>query len=463
MTAATILVVDDEPDIRESVKDILEDEGYVVVLAEHAQAAREARRVRRPDLILLDVWMPDLDGVSLLREWSERGGLPCPVVMMSGHGTVETAVEATRLGAYDFIEKPISLAKLLLTLERALEAGRLRLENEGLKRQLPNLPEPVGGSRAMQALKQQLERVAQSEAPVLIQGEAGTGKETLARFLHARGTRRAGPFVRVAASALPRERAFVVLSGSEEGENVTYGLLDQAQGGVLYIDAITELESSAQQALAAALEAGSFVREGGGTTVQLDVRVIASSYRDLESEVRHVRFREDLYYQLSVLPVAVPPLRERIDDVPELLEYFADYVCTRDGLPYRRFSVAAQNRLRQHGWPGNLRELRNLVQRLLILGGQGDIEVAEVEQLLGGSLAPPRPARGGEEFAIDYHLPLREARDAFERTYLLQLLKQAAGSVGKLATLAGMERTHLYRKLRDLGIDIKNASREGSR
>jgi DNA-binding NtrC family response regulator len=458
MTGATILVVDDEPDIREAVKDILEDEGYRVVTAENAAAAREARRTRRPDLTLLDVWMPDVDGISLLREWNERGGLPGPVVMMSGHGTIETAVEATRLGAWDFVEKPIAMAKLLLTLRRALESSRLQQENEGLKRQLPQLPEPVGISRPMQALKAQLERVAAADAPVLIQGEPGTGKETLARHVHARGARREGPFVRVAISALPKASTLAALTGREDEHGVGYGFFDQAQGGTLYLDGIAALDTEAQPELAAILEARSFVRAGGKAPIALELRVIAASHGDLEAEVRAGTFREDLYYQLNVLPLAVPSLRERVDDVPELLGYFADTFAARDNLPYRRFSVAAQNRLRQHAWPGNLRELRNLVQRLLILGGSGDIDVAEVDAVLGPSLAPPRATagRGSEPFAIDYTQPLREARDAFERAYLTQLLKQADGSVGRLAIMAGMERTHLYRKLRDLGIDIKS-------
>ena len=462
MPGSTILVVDDEPDIRETVREILVDEGHQVIVAENAAAAREARRARRPDVVLLDVWMPDTDGISLLREWLERGGLPCPVVMMSGHGTIETAVEATRLGAYDFIEKPISLAKLLLTLNRALEAGRLQRENEGLKRQLPPLPEPIGTSRAMAALKAQLDRAAGADAPVLIEGEPGTGKETLARYLHARGSRREGPFVRIAASALPRQRAIVAFTGSEDGERVTEGVLGEARGGTLYLDGVAELEPEAQRELAAILEARSYVRAGGSAPQALDLRVVAASHKPLDAEVRAGRLREDLAYQLNVLPLSVPRLRERADDVPELLAYFAEYFAARDNLPYRRFTTAALNRLRQHGWPGNLRELRNLVQRLLILGVSGDIEPAEIEPLLAGSLAPQRAARGGSEFAIDLSLPLRESRDAFERAYLGQLLKQAEGSVGKLAIMAGMERTHLYRKLRDLGIDIKNERQGGT-
>ena len=458
MASATILVVDDEPDIRESVKDILEDEGYEVVTAENAAAAREARRARRPDAILLDVWMPDEDGVSLLREWSERGGLPCPVVMMSGHGTIETAVEATRHGAWDFVEKPISLAKLLLTLKRALEAGRLRDENATLRAQV-DVPSAglVGSGRAMAALKAQLERVAAAEAPVLVQGEPGTGRETIARFLHARGPRRDGPFVRVSVSVLPRQNAAALVFGAERDGEVSYGYLDQAQRGLLYIEGVTDLDPETQRRLAAALETGSYTREGGAAPIPLDLRVVAATSGDLEPEVRADRFRQDLYFQLSVLPIMVPPLRERLDDLPELVDHFAEFFATRDQLPYRRFTLAAKNRLRQHRWPGNLRELRNLVQRLLILGQGGDVEAPEVERVLGAALAPPRSLRvePGVVFEIDYDKPLREARDDFERAYLGHLLKQAEGSVGKLSQLCGMERTHLYRKLRDLGIEIR--------
>ncbi len=462
MTQQTILVVDDEPDIREAVKDILVDEGYAVVLADNAEAARQARRARRPDAILLDIWMPDTDGISLLREWQARGGVGCPVLMMSGHGTIETAIEATRLGAWDFVEKPLSLAKLLLTLRRALEAGQLRAENEGLRRQLaPVSSAPVGNSRAMAALKAQLERAAPSNAPVLIRGEPGTGRETVARWLHAQGARRGGPFVRVAANALPRGRMGGALFGSEDQSGVSYGLVDQAQGGFLYLDGVAELDTETQRDLAAALETGAFRRNGGAAAVPLDLRVVAAVDGDPADAVRGGRLREDLYYQLNVLPLAVPALRERADDVPDLVDYFADYFASRDGLGWRRFTVAAQNRLRQHAWPGNLRELRNLVQRALILGGAGDVDVAEVEQLLGATVtAAPAPSGAvGTPFALDLSRPLREARDEFERAYLTGLLRQADGSVGRLAILSGMERTHLYRKLRDLGIDIRSVSK----
>ncbi len=458
MAQANILVVDDEPDIRELIRDILEDEGYAVATAADAREAREVRRAVRPDAILLDVWMPDTDGVSLLREWNEAGGLPCPVVMMSGHANIETAVEATRLGAYDFIEKPLSMAKLLLIIGRALEAARLKRENEGLRGQLAGIAEPLGTSPLMASLRGQLERVSTVDAPLLLLGESGTGKQTLARWLHARGPRSAAPFVVWSLATTPHDKQHGALFGTRSDAGTTPGLLDEAGTGSVFLNDIAELTPDAQRDLSSAIDHGNFVRSGGGETAPMTARIIAATARDLAGEVRAGRFREDLYFQLHGLPIDVPPLRARPEDVSTLLAHFADYFSNRDGLPYRRFATGAQNRLRQHAWPGNLRELRNLVQRLLVLGGSGDIELAEVERALGQATqtrVTPDAGAGAATFAIDYALPLREARDAFEHAYLTQLLRQADGSVGKLATLTGMERTHLYRKLRDLGIDPK--------
>ncbi|MCB1628896.1 MAG: sigma-54-dependent Fis family transcriptional regulator [Xanthomonadales bacterium] len=453
MAKAHILVVDDEPDIRSLVQEILEDEGYAVRSAEGAEPARKAIRSERPDLVLLDVWMPDADGISLLKEWQGQG-LDMTVVMMSGHGTVETAVEATRLGALDFLEKPLSLAKLLVTVERSLDHTRVRRENEGLKRQRSVPLEPVGSSQAMQQLRAQAERLAAHDTPVLLLGEAGSGKATLARYLHARSTRRDGAFVECQPAAIERDGQAVTLFGSEEGGQVRYGLLEQARAGSLYLDEITELCLEVQKRLASALSRQAYSRMGGAAPLELSTRVIASSSQDLERALASGQLDEELYYQLKVVPLKVPPLRERPEDVSELLAFHADWYHQQERLPYRRFSIAAQNRLRQHPWPGNVRELSNLVQRLLIMGSSAEVDAAEADQALG-SAPPPRPV-GDEGFPLDLNMPLREAREQFEREYLLRQLKAAQGSVGKLARLVGLERTHLYRKLRSLGVELKD-------
>ena len=380
MTSRHILVVDDEPDIRNLVHEILEDEGYSVTTAEGGEAARKACRVRRPDLILLDIWMQDVDGITLLREWAENGELPCPVVMMSGHGTVETAVEATRLGAYDFIEKPISLAKLLLTVERAFESDRLQRENVDLREHGRPVIMPIGKSEVMDKLRQQARRIAQHNSGVLISGEAGSGKDTFARYIHEQSARREGPFVEIAVGSITKENSAAELFGSEEGQAVHYGRLEQANGGTLCIGDIADMDMQTQTRLLSVLQTNSFVRLGGNEDVEVDLRIIATTQRNLEQEVAEGRFRDDLFYHLNVVPLHIPALREHADDVHELLNFYIDHLVTHERLSYRHFSVAAQNRLRGYGWPGNIRELRNLVQRLLILGTGEEIEADEVER-----------------------------------------------------------------------------------
>lgn len=452
MSATNILVVDDEPDIRGLVQEILEDEGYRVTVAENGEAARLALRERRPDLILLDIWMPDLDGISLLKAWSEDDGLPCPVIMMSGHGTVETAVEATRLGAYDFLEKPLSMAKLLLTVERALEAEKLQQENIGLKRRTPLVQEPVGRSASMQRLREQVKRIAQHDTWVLITGEAGSGRETFARYLHSQSARRERPFVDVSVASLAGGNAARELFGAEEGGNTHYGSLETAAGGTLLMDEVADMDLDAQSLLLGALDSGSFLRVGGAEPVAIDVRIVAVTQRNLEEEVRAGRFREDLFYHLNVVPLNIPALRDHAEDVPDLLNFYLDYFASHEKLPYRRFSVGAQNFLRNYGWSGNVRELKNLVQRVLILGAGDEITQKEVESALG---APP-PSQGQPlEGLVSFDQPLRQAREQFEKAYLDYQLEKHTGNVSKMAKEAGMERTHLYRKLRSLGVEIK--------
>ncbi len=457
-SAPYILVVDDEPDIRHLVQEILEDEGYEVSVAENGEAARAAHRQRRPDLVLLDIWMPDLDGISLLKEWAEDGQLPMPVLMMSGHGTVETAVEATRLGAYDFIEKPLSLAKLLLTIEHALETDQLQQENRGLLSQTVAIKEPIGKSALMQGLREQLQQVAEHDSWVLLDGEPGCGMNVAARYLHAMSKRSARRLIEVNLGALSEKHSARELFGYEEGEKVHYGLLEQANGGSLLLYDIAEMDPDTQRLLHSALSAKTFLRIGGQEPVQMHARIIAASSHDLQQQVASNHFRKDLYYQLNVVPIHIPPLREHREDIPELLTYFSHYFIDHENLPYRHFSLAAQNRLRNYPWPGNIRELMNLVQRLLIISKGEEVTLEDVEMALGNPL-PATPASNADHANTevdDFNRPLREAREEFERRYLRHQLGLNNGNVSKVAQIAGLERTHLYRKLRALGIDPKD-------
>ncbi|MDX1592714.1 MAG: sigma-54 dependent transcriptional regulator [Gammaproteobacteria bacterium] len=457
MSKPHILVIDDEPAIRELVEEILADEGYEVATAEGGDAARHAMRNRRPDLALLDIWMPDLDGISLLKEWSRDGALPCPVIMISGHGTVETAVEATRLGAYDFIEKPLSMAKLLVTVDRALQADRLERENVDLRKHEPALPAPIGRSPVMQRLREQVKRIAAHDSWVLITGEAGSGKEVFARYLHDCSPRRERAFVNVGVGAIAGENAAVELFGSEGTDGtVHYGRLEQANGGTLFLDEVADMASETQTRLLSAFETRAVTRVGGSEPVPIDVRIAAASRANLEQLVKEGRFREDLFYHLNVVPVYVPPLREHREDVPDLLTFYVDHFVEREGLAYRHFAVGAQNRLLHYDWPGNVHELKNLVQRLLILGTQEEITADEVEATLTTAATQ---ASAPSDVGLPLDLPLREAREQFERVYLQHQLRECGGNVSRLAERVGMERTHLYRKLRALGIETKRAGK----
>ncbi|MCI0401386.1 MAG: sigma-54 dependent transcriptional regulator [Gammaproteobacteria bacterium] len=450
MSPDYILVVDDEPDIRSLVKEILEDEGFAVSVAENGEQCRHAWRTRRPDLVLLDIWMPDVDGITLLKEWTEDGGLDIPVIMMSGHGSVETAVEATRLGAYDFIEKPLSLAKLLLTVRRALEATSLQRENIRLRHHAQPISEPIGKSVSTQRLREQVKRIAHHNTSVLITGESGSGKELVARYLHANSNRSEAPFIAVGVAGLGGGNAATELFGGEKDGKVHFGYLEQAHAGTLFVKEIADIDLNLQARFLGVINHHAFSRVGGLEPVATDVRIVAAASCNLDDEVRAGRFREDLYYHLNVVPIRVPPLREHYEDVPELLDFYVNNFAAQEGLPYRRFTVAAQNRLRSYSWPGNVRELKNLVQRLLILGNGGDIGIDELEGALG---MPPRLAT--YDTLPGFNLPLREAREQFERAYLKYQLREAGGSVSKVASKINVERTHLYRKLRLLGIDVK--------
>ncbi|MGR9114662.1 MAG: sigma-54-dependent transcriptional regulator [Gammaproteobacteria bacterium] len=448
---AQILVVDDEPDIRRLVYEILEDEGYRVCMAENASQARDLKKTREPDLILLDIWMPDTDGITLLKEWVAEDPKMCPVVMMSGHGSVESAVEATRLGAYDYLEKPLSLAKLLLIVERALESGLLLAEPGGQKQQPVTDIEPVGKSAVVARTKEQLKRLAQHDARILFVGDAGVGKELYARYLHSHSVRRDRPFIDVAVGSLSPANSAVEFFGKEEGGKTFPGLLEQAHGGTLFLSEIAGMDKESQSRLVSALESSAFLRIGGVESVRVDVRVIASTRIPLEDEVKAGRFRQDLYYLLNEVTLDIPPLREHSEDIPALLNFYVDYFVSQEKLPFRKFSMAAQNFLRNYIWPGNVRELKNLVQRLMILGVGDDIELEEVKAALGAVAEPVVNASSVPEF---YNLPLKEAREHFEKAYLEYHFEKTGGSVAKLAAAIGMERTHLYRKLHALNIKL---------
>ena len=441
MKNARILVVDDESNIRQLLEEILSEEGYEVTTAEDAKAARAARAEHNFDLILLDIWMPDTDGISLLKEWSEEGGFG-PVVVMSGHGTVDTAVEATRLGALDFIEKPVSLAKLLRTVEKALAEKRAAEPRRTL---VPPMLAPVGKSETMRALRDQVERIAHHDAHTLLTGEPGSGREAFARYLASLTNRASGPFVIVMGGGLDDTDGSELFLGNGQGPSA----LERAEGGILFINEVCDMSAATQQTLFAVLEQGSYRPTGSSEDRELNLRILSSAPSGFEQESDE--FRMELLSHLSAAVIRIPPLREYSEDVPELLRYYVDLLVDSENLPFRRFGVAAQNRLRNYPWPGNIRELKNIVSRLLILGAEEEITLAEVETQLA-FVAPTNEPLVKQDLLS---MPLREAREHFERAYLQQQLILCGGKVGQLAKRVGMERTHLYRKLRSLGVDFR--------
>ncbi len=454
MSTPHVLVVDDEADIRTLIKDILTDEGYEVTNAGDAAEARAARQDGQFDLILLDIWMPDTDGISLRREWSAQGDLDCPVVIMSGHGTVDTAVEATRLGAFDFVEKPLSIAKLLRTVERALEAAKR--QSSTARKLLPSLLAPVGRSKVMQSLRDQVQQYANHDSSVLIIGEPGTGRGAFARYIHALSDRAEGPLVNLLSASLTESNAEEQLFGAETNGEVHNGYFERAKNGTLIIDELTDLNELAQKLIMSALEQGEFIRRGGHEAIKVQTRVLATAKSEYESKVEDGSLRRELVSDLNILSLRVPPLREYAEDVPELLSYYVDKLVDGEGLSFRRVGVAAQNRLRNYPWPDNVRELKNLVRRLLITGSDEEISLEEVEKEIDAAAHSDEPLVKQDLLS----LPLREAREQFERAYLQQQLVLCDGKVGKLAKRVGMERTHLYRKLRALGVDFRSVSAE---
>ena len=449
-----VLVVDDEADIRASIQDILGDEGYQVTVAADASEARNAHKNRKFDLILLDIWMPDTDGITLLREWSDKGYLNCPVVIMSGHGTVDTAVEATRLGAFDFVEKPLSLAKLLRTVEAALNSPGIL--SKATKNISPSSLAPVGKSKLMKSLRERLQQYASHDGAVLIIGEPGTGRGAFARYIHALSKRSNGPIINITAASLTGDNAGEKLFGNENNGDTSIGYLESANGGTLVIDEISDLDDKVQKTLLGALEEEQFIRVNGIKFVKLNTRIIATVNSKYERYLDNGNLRKDLVSKINTFNLRVPPLREYSEDVPDLLSYYVDKLVDAEQLTFRRFSVAAQNRLRNYPWPDNVRELKHLVRLLLLSGNEDDITLEEVEIEISNAISNEEPLVKQDLLS----LTLRQAREKFERSFLQQQLVLCEGKVGQLAKRVGIERTHLYRKLRSLDIDFKSAGND---
>ncbi|MGZ8364250.1 MAG: nitrogen assimilation response regulator NtrX [Caulobacteraceae bacterium] len=451
--AADILVVDDEADIRELVSGILGDEGYGVRTAPSAEAALASVRGRRPNLVLLDIWMQGggMDGLEFLDVLKQMDP-DLPVVMISGHGNVETAVSAIKRGAYDFLEKPFKSDRLLLIVDRALEAASLRRENRRLRNQTFAADNLIGSSQAAQALRQLIGRVAPANSRILISGPPGAGKELVGRLIHEASHRAKGEFVPIAAAGMTPDRVDVELFG-EEGEGGRprkIGVFERAHGGTLFLDEVCDMPSETQGRILRVLVEQRFRRVGGDADVQVDVRVMSSTSRDLREEIAEGRFREDLFHRLNVVPLRVPGLAERRDDIPELTHYFIERISAATGLPPRRLAHDAMATLQVHEWPGNVRQLRNNIERLLILA------TGEPAEEITAAMLPAEVATSSAAGSVSVEriiaLPLREARELFEREYLNAQIVRFGGNISRTATFIGMERSALHRKLKSLGV-----------
>jgi two-component system nitrogen regulation response regulator NtrX len=451
--AVDILVVDDEADIRVLVAGILSDEGYAVRTAASAEEALDAIRARKPSLLVLDIWMQGggMDGLELL-DLMQSLDPDLPVVIISGHGNIETAVSAIKRGAYDFLEKPFKSDRLLLIVQRALEAMALRRENRRLKVQVLAPTSMVGRSAAAQQLRQLIAKVAPTNSRVLISGPPGSGKELAARLIHTASPRAQGEFVAIAAAGMTPERVDLELFG-EEGENgrpSKIGLFERAHAGSLYVDEVCDMPLETQGRILRVLIEQRFRRVGGGADVQVDVRVVSSTSRDLREEIAAGRFREDLYHRLSVVPIRVPGLAERREDIAELAEYFIDRIANAQGLAKRILGEDAIATLQVHAWPGNVRQLRNNIERLLILASGDPSEVITAEMLPAEVSAAGAAGSMGPERIIA--LPLRDAREVFEKEYLNAQIMRFGGNISRTAAFIGMERSALHRKLKSLGL-----------
>ncbi|MFA5592097.1 MAG: sigma-54 dependent transcriptional regulator [Micavibrio sp.] len=457
-----ILIVDDENDIRKLIKGILEDEGYGTRQADGSAAAYAEIEERAPDLMILDIWLQGSadDGMEILKNVKSKYPL-MPVIMISGHGTIETAVSAIKIGAYDFIEKPFKSDRLLLMIERAMEIVRLKKENEALKERRAAPVEMIGRSSSVAAVMQALEKAAGTNSRVMFTGEAGVGKEVAARMLHALSPRKDMPFMALNCAILNPERLDEELFGIEDPRGVRQGVLEQANGGTLLLDEICDMPLETQGRIVRVLQDQKFTRLNGREPVQVDVRVVSTTAHNIAEAIKAGHFREDLYYRLNVVPIALPPLRQRLEDIPALAEHFIRLYSHQSGQKERPLGQSALIALQGYDWPGNVRQLRNVIEWVMIMGGGNNGEKAVIEKKdLPPEITGDVPSSGESRAAAmqDYlTYPLREAREAFERDYLERQLARFGGNISKTATYVGMERSALHRKLKTL--ELSNGER----
>ena len=454
-----ILIVDDERDIRELISEILIDEGYTTRLAGTSEDAMREITSQPPGLLILDIWLKDsdMDGIDILKK--VKSDYPeVPVVIISGHGNIEIAVAAIKQGAYDFIEKPFNIDQLLVVIRRAMETSRLRRENITLRQKDAPVSDLIGSSAGFRALVSQLDKVAKSNSRIMLRGGSGVGKETAARYIHAQSDRATGPFVVVGCATIEPDRMEEVLFGRESGDqNGAQGLLEQAHGGVIYFDEVADMPLVTQSKILRVLVDQKFQRVGGNDQIKVDLRVLSSTSCDLEVEIAERRFREELYHRLNVVPVEVPTLEERREDIPELVEHFVEHFNQTQGLNMRKLSDDAAALLQTLPWPGNIRQLKNVIERILILSdGTGPISADEIPTDTQKSAGAND---GGGMSANWATLPLREAREAFEREYLITQINRFGGNISKTANFVGMERSALHRKLKSLGVVSGNKSK----
>ena len=454
----TILVVDDEESIRLSLEGILLDEGFRALFASNGEDAITTCQEEDPDLVLLDIWMPGIDGMETLARIKENRPNQ-PVIMMSGHGTIETAVKATRLGAYDFIEKPLSLEKILLSIQNALKVGHLMAENQALKAKINKEHEMIGESQPIRHMKKQIDIAAPSNGWVLITGENGTGKELVARAIHYQSTRSKQTFVEVNCAAIPEELIESELFGHEKGAftgatTARKGKFDQANNGTLFLDEIGDMSLKTQAKILRILQERKFERVGGNRTIEVDVRVIAATNKNLEAEIREGNFREDLYFRLNVLPFHVPPLRERKEDIPRLASHFLNYFCSQESRDIKCLSTNALHALSQYNWPGNIRELKNLIERMVIMTPEQLIDYDHLPASIKSAQRDQDPEISLRDISGTSY---RDAKELFEKQFLRQKLEENSWNISRTAEEIGLERSNLHRKIKSYGLEAKRS------